>query len=208
MTRDAAEGARPGSGELTRVSARLIACWFLIACLAGCASVPGETREEQVQTIDELVERTLSDLYKQEAETRQEIADSVGYAIMSNAILKVPLIGMGRGYGVAIDNRTGERTYLRMERFDIGGGWGARSERPVVIFQQEGKFREFIEGTWSANAGAEAAAKVGDAGAAGAVGRGNLPGDKGYSLHLITDAGVSATLTVGVIRVKPIMLKE
>jgi hypothetical protein len=40
------------------------------------------------------------------------------------------------------------------------------------------------------------------------VGSGDLPGDKGYSVHLITDAGVSATLTVGVIRVKPVKLKE
>jgi lipid-binding SYLF domain-containing protein len=161
-----------------------------------------------VQTIDELVERTLSDLYRQEAETRQEIADSVGYAIMINTIVKVPLVGVGSGYGVAINNKTGERTYLKMERFDLGGGLGARSERPVVIFQEEEKFKDFIDGTWSANAGAEAAAKVGEAGAAGGVGSGDLPGNKGYSLHLITDAGVSATATVGVIRVKPIKLKE
>jgi hypothetical protein len=190
------------------IPTRVIACWLLVAGLSGCATVPGETREEQVQTIDELVERTLSDLYRQEAETRQEIADSVGYAIMINTIMKVPLVGAGRGYGVAVNNRTGERTYLRMERFDLGGGLGARSERPVVIFQQELKFKDFIDGTWSANAGAEAAAKVGEAGAAGRVGSGDLPGDKGYSVHLITDAGVSATLTVGVIRVKPIKLKE
>jgi lipid-binding SYLF domain-containing protein len=186
----------------------LITCWLLVASLSGCASVPGETREEQVQTIDELVERTLTDLYKQEANTVQEIADSVGYAIMSNKIMKVPLVGVGSGYGVAINNKTGERTYIKMERFDLGGGLGARSERPIVIFQEEEKFKDFIDGTWSANAGAEAAAKVGEAGAAGGVGSSDLPGNKGYSLHLITDAGVSATATVGVIRVKPIKLKE
>jgi lipid-binding SYLF domain-containing protein len=190
-------------------SAALIACsLFLIAGLSGCANVPGESREDQVQTIDELVERTLSDLYKQEEDARQKIADSVGYAIMTNTIVKVPLVGVGRGYGVAIDNKTQERTYIKMERFDLGGGLGARSERPVVIFRDEERFKEFIEGTWSANAGAEAAAKVGEAGAAGGVGSGDLGGDKGYSVYLITDAGVSATLTVGVIRVKPIELKE
>ena len=191
-------------------SPTLIGCslCLLIAALSGCASIPGETGEEQLQTIDELVERTLSDLYKQEANTRQEVADSVGYAIMSNTVLKIPLVGVGSGYGVAINNRTGERTYIKMERFDLGGGLGARSERPVLIFRQEERFKEFIEGSWSANAGAEAAAKVGETGAAGNVGSGDLPGDKGYSVHLITDAGVSATLTVGVIRVKPIELKE
>ena len=180
---------------------------FLVISMSGCSSIPGATREEQVQTIDELVERTLPDLYKQEPKTREEIANSVGYAIMSNTITKVPIFGAGGGYGVAIDNRSGEKTYIVMTRFDIGGGWGARSVRPVVIFQDEKEFRDFIEGKWEVQAGAEAAAKAGESGAAGGAGSGDLSGDKGYSIHIITDAGVSATATAGVIRVRPVTLK-
>jgi lipid-binding SYLF domain-containing protein len=181
---------------------------FLFAGLTGCAGVPGETREEQVQTIDELVERTLPDLYKQEPETREEIANSVGYIVMNNKITKVPIVGAGSGYGVAIDNRTGEKTYITMTRFDVGGGWGARSVRPVLIFQDEKKYKDFIDGEWEAQAGAEASAKVGESGAAGGAGSGNLPGDKGYSIHMITDAGVSATATAGVIHIRAVKLKQ
>jgi len=176
--------------------------------MSGCASIPGETGEEQVQTIDELVERTLPDLYKQEPKARKEIAKSVGYVIASNTITKVPIVGVGSGYGVAINTKTGEKTYLKMSRFDVGGGWGARSVRPVLIFQDEKKFKDFIDGEWEVQAGAEAAAKVGESGAAGGAGSGNLPGDKGYSIHMITDAGVSATATVGVIRIRAIKLKQ
>ena len=157
--------------------------------------MPGKTGEEQAQTIDELAERTLSDLYKQEPKTKEEIADSVGYAIMNNKITKIPLVGAGSGYGVAINNKTGEKTYIEMVRFDVGGGWGARSVRPVVIFQDEKEFNDFTDGKWSVTAGAEAAAKVGEAGAAGGAGSGDLPGDKGYAIYFITDAGVSATVT-------------
>lgn len=180
---------------------------FLVISMSGCASIPGETGKEQVQTIDELVERTLPDLYKQEPKTREEIANSAGYAIMSNTITKVPIFGAGSGYGVAIDNRTGEKTYITMTRFDIGGGWGARSVRPVVIFQDEKKFKEFIDGEWEAQAGAEAAAKVGQSGASGGAGSGDV-GDKGYSIYMITDAGVSATATAGVIRIRAVKLKQ
>lgn len=172
---------------------------------AGCASVPGKTGEEQAESVDELVKRTLADLYKQEPKTKEEIAQSVGYVIMNNKITKIPLVGAGSGYGVGITAKTGEKTYLKMARFDIGGGWGVRGVRPVVIFQDEKKFKDFIDGEWMANAGAEAAAKVGDAGVAGG---GDLPGNKGYSIYMITDAGVSATVTAGVIHVKPIRLKE
>ena len=179
----------------------------LVFTMSGCSSIPGATGKEQAQTIDELVERTLPDLYKQEPKTREEIANSVGYAIMSNTITKVPIFGAGGGYGVAINNRSGDKTYITMTRFDVGGGWGARSVRPVVIFQDEKKFKDFIDGTWEVQAGAEAAAKAGESGAAGGAGSGDV-GDKGYSIHMITDAGVSATATAGVIRIRAVKLKQ
>jgi lipid-binding SYLF domain-containing protein len=175
--------------------------------LTGCAGIPGETGAEQAKSIDALVERTLADIYKQEPNTREAITNSVGYVIASTTITKIPLVGAGSGYGVAINSRSGEKTYLKMARFDVGGGWGARSVRPVLIFQDEKKFKDFITGVWEAQAGAEAAAKVGESGVAGGAGTGAIS-DKGYSIHFITDAGVSATATAGVIRVKPIKLKE
>jgi lipid-binding SYLF domain-containing protein len=181
---------------------------FIIVALSGCTSIPGETGEEQAETIDALVERTLSDLYEQEPDTKEAIANSVGYVVASTKITKIPIVGAGSGYGVAINTKSGEQTYLKMARFDVGGGWGARSLRPVLIFQDETIFRKFIDGVWEAQAGAEAAAKVGETGAAGGAGTGDIANDKGYTIHFITDAGVSATATAGVIRVTPIKLKE
>ena len=191
-------------------SLALLGCtlFFFLVAMSGCASIPGKTGEEQAETIDALVERTLADLYKQEPKAKEAIATSVGYVVMSNKITKIPIVGAGSGYGVAIDTKTGEKTYLKMARFDVGGGWGARAVRPVLIFLDEKKFKDFIDGVWEAQAGAEAAAKVGETGAAGGAGSGDLPGNKGYSVHMITDAGVSATATAGIILVKPVKLKE
>jgi lipid-binding SYLF domain-containing protein len=180
---------------------------FFAISMSGCASIPGKTGEEQAETIDALVERTLADLYNQEPKAKEAIANSLGYVVMSNKITKIPIVGAGSGYGVAINSKTGEKTYIKMTRFDVGGGWGARSVRPVLIFQDEKKFKDFIDGQWEAQAGAEAAAKVGESGAAGGGGSGAV-GDKGYTVHMITDAGVSATVTAGIIRVKPVKLKE
>lgn len=190
-------------------SSGLIGCTLvlLIAGLSGCASIPGKTEAAQVKTIDDLVDRTLPDLYKQDPGTKEEIAHSVGYAIMENDIVKVPVFGEGSGYGVAINNKTGERTYITMKRFDIGGGDGGRIVRPVVIFQSEQKFKDFTEGAWSVGAGAEAAAKVGTTGAAGGAGSGDAS-DKGYTIHMITDSGVAATATVDIIHVSPVKLKK
>ena len=180
---------------------------LLFTVLLGCAGIPGSTGEEQAEGIDDLVQRTLADLDKQEPKASAAIASSVGYAVMNNKITKIPLVGAGSGYGVAINTQTGEKTYIRMVRFDVGGGWGARAVRPVIVFRDEKIFKDFIKGAFVAQAGAEAAAKAGETGAAGGAGSGDI-GDQGYAVYLITDAGVSATVTAGVIRVRPIELSK
>jgi hypothetical protein len=78
----------------------MIACTLLLAGagLAGCAaSIPGESGAQQVESIDALVERTLTDIYQQEPGTREAIADSVGYVIASTKITKIPIVGAGNG---------------------------------------------------------------------------------------------------------------
>jgi lipid-binding SYLF domain-containing protein len=191
--------------SLTRIGFTLL---FLVVGMSGCASIPGKTGKEQSEAIDALAKRTLKDLYKQKPKSKEEIGNSVGYAIMNNKFMKIPIVGAGSGYGVAINNKTGEKTYLEIDRFDIGGGYGARSVRVVLIFQNEEKFEDFIDGVWSARAGAETGAKVKEEAVSGVAGSDNLPGDKGYSIHFIIDEGVSATVTVGLIHVKPIKLKN
>jgi lipid-binding SYLF domain-containing protein len=197
----------PGRPGRWRPAGVLILALALAALgAAGCATIPGKTGEEQAENIDALVKRTLEDLYKQELGTKEAIEQSVGYAVMSNTLTKIPLVGAGSGYGVAIDNRTGARTYLKMSRLDLGAGWGVRSIRPVVIFTDEAVFKDMIDGEWEAQAGAEAAAKAGEGGAAG--GAAGAPGKQGYSMHVITDAGVSATATVAIIHLSPVKLKD
>jgi len=184
----------------------LAAVLILAAGAAGCASIPGKTGEEQAENIDALVERTLADLQKQEPSTKEALATCVGYVVMSNKITKIPFVGAGAGYGVAIETATGKKTYLEMSRLDVGMGWGARSLRPVAIFTDAKVFKDMTDGEWEAQAGAEAAAKVGEGGAAGGAGGG--AGTKGYTMYVITDAGVSATATAGVIHLKPVKLKK
>ena len=189
---------------------RLVTFVLVVAIfgLTACSTIPGETKIEQIQTIDELIENTLADLYQQNPEARAQIKSAVGYAIMNNKITKIPVVGAGAGYGVAINNKNQQRQYIQMVRFDVGGGWGARSVRPVIIFTDEQVFNDFIDGIWSVNAGAEAAAKVGDIGTSAGTDTGAVGNDKGYITHMIIDSGVSATVTVGIIRVKPITLKK
>ena len=175
---------------------------------AGCASIPGKTGEEQAITIEELEKRTLADVQQQHPKSKDELAQCVGYVIMNNKLTKIPLVGVGGGYGVAVERATEARTYLRMTRFDLGMGWGARAIRPVMIFHDAEKFRRFIDGDFDVTLGAEASAKVGESGAAGGGSGEAAKNDLGYASYVITDAGVSATASLALIRVKRVKLKK
>jgi lipid-binding SYLF domain-containing protein len=179
-----------------------------LVLLAGCASIPGATRQEQLETTSELVKRTLADVERQHPDSQAQVDSAIGIVVMRNKIVKIPLLGGGAGYGVAIDRAKNDTTYLKMSRFDIGAGWGARSVRPVMLFHDGEKFGKYIDGEWDATIGAEASAKVGESGAAGS-GSGERAGkDPGYKSYLITDSGVSATASLAVMRVKRAKLKK
>src|SRR4051812_45346520 len=133
------------SGRTTALAWSL-ACAFVAALIAGgCASIPGDTGQAQAVSIAELEQKTLADLERQQPRTKDEIAASYGYVIMNNTLTKIPLVGVGAGYGVGVNRGTSARTYLRMRRFDLGFGVGVRAVRPVMIFQDSTKFRKFVD---------------------------------------------------------------
>lgn len=177
--------------------------------LAGCSAIPGKTQQEQVHNVDQLLERTLADVKRAHPEAAEQLTRAAGYVVMDNTLTKIPVVGVGSGYGVAVDSHSGARSYLRMRRFDFGAGWGVRHIRPVLIFFDAEKFQRFADGDFEMRLAAEASAKVEQVGMAGTVGGGVQQSEKaGYVAYLMTDAGVSATWALGFIRVKPVELRK
>ena len=185
-----------------------IAALIGMLMMTGCASIPGKSPDEQIGVLEQLHDKTLKELYRDNPNARDQIARSAGYAIMDNSIVKIPLVGAGSGYGIAVDNATGRHTYLKMVRFDFGAGWGARDVRPILIIYDRAEFDSFVSGKWIFDAGAEASAKAGDYGAAGGAGASGVNPNRTYDLYMITDAGVSATFSVAVIHVRPVSLER
>lgn len=182
-----------------------ILIWMLV--MAGCAKVPGKSSEERIGVLEQLHDKTLEELYRDDPNVREQIAQSAGYAIMDNSIVKIPLVGAGSGYGIAVDNATGKHIYIKMVRFDFGAGWGARDVRPVLIIYDRKEFENFVSGKWIFDAGAEASAKAGDYGVAGGAGTSGINPNRTYDLYMITDAGVSATFSAAVIHVRPVTIQ-
>ena len=103
----------------------LVIAPFLIA--TGCSTYGSMTVDEKRAHLVELEEKTMVELVESYPQAKEDLETAVGYAIMSNAATKVPVVGAGEGIGVVVDSRTDERTFLRLTRFDVGGGLGVRT---------------------------------------------------------------------------------
>ena len=111
-------------------------------------------------------------------------------------VTKVPVIGAGGGDGVFVNNEMNKRIYFTVSRFDIGGGWGVRSYKILLLLETQEMLDKLQNGTWEYQAGVEASA--GTAAAEGSSGALN----EGYTVHILSDGGASATATVRVIKIK------
>jgi lipid-binding SYLF domain-containing protein len=175
---------------------------MLLMTITACAGGLVGSHDEKRAYFESLEKDTLAQLAKEQPKTEQELAQSVGYAVIEKKVVKVPMIGGGGGAGVVVEKASGKRSYLRVPQLQFGLGLGGRSEKVILIFQDIEKLRDLADGIWKAGVEAEAAAKAGDIGAAGGGGTGDL-GKTGFTTYVLTDAGVSVTATIGLLRAQP-----
>jgi hypothetical protein len=178
---------------------------MLVLTITACVGGLGGSQDEKRAYFESLESETLARLVKEHPQAEQEVAQAVGYAVIEKKVVKVPMVGAGGGAGVVVEQASGKRRYLRVPQLQFGLGWGGRSEKVILIFQDVEKLRGLADGTWKVGLEAEAAAKAGDIGAAGGGDTGDLM-QQGVSTYVLTDAGVSATATITVLRAQPYSL--
>lgn len=135
----------------------------------------------------------LQTLYQEKPETKQEIANSIGYGVFSNIGVNVIFLSAGGGSGVVRDNQTGNDTYMKMASGGVGIGIGVKDFRAVFVFHTRDALDNFLEHGWDFSGQADAAAKSSEKG-----GEGNVAGTavNGVSLYQLTEAGLALQATL------------
>lgn len=172
----------------------LFTCALLIA--SGCSSMTTAEIENKRVELNAMADKTVEALKQKETDLQGKLDKSLAYGVANMKVTKVPVVGAGGGEGVLVIKQTQERIYFTVGRFDIGGGWGVRSYKALIVINDQKILDAWKDGKWIFEAGAEASA-----GSAAAQGS-SAGGDKGFTIHLLAEAGASATATARVIRVK------
>ena len=172
--------------------ATLLTLLVMALALTGCSPGGKLTNDEKIQAIDTMADETLQRLYTEKPSTKDEVKEAAGYAAFSNANINIIFASAGGGYGVVVDNASGDKTYMKMGSGGLGLGLGAKDYRQVMIFNTQETMDMFVDSGWTFGGHADAAAKAGDKGGA-AGGEGALGQVKVYAM---TETGLALQATV------------
>lgn len=159
----------------------------------GCGPGSKYTIPEQRKIIDDMAQNTLNRLYREQPASKQQIAESAGYGVFSNANVNIIFASAGGGYGVVVDKATGAKTYMKMGMGGLGLGLGVKDYRQVLIFRDGNTMQNFVEKGWEFGGHADAAAKAGETGGE-LSGEGDINDD--IIIYAMTEAGLALQATV------------
>ncbi|RAR52245.1 Las17-binding protein actin regulator [Paraburkholderia unamae] len=106
--------------------------------------------------------------------------------------MKILLAGSGKGEGVAVNNKTKEKTCMKMAELQAGLGMGVKKSQQIGVFENESALKKFMTSGWQSGGHATAAAKTGDTGASF---EGAIAVAPGNWLFQLTDQGLAVEFT-------------
>ena len=165
-----------------------------VLLVAGAAVMPSSRAlADDAADIDRMAQSTLETLYAQKPSAARAVREAAGYAVFSDISTKIFLAGGGGGKGVAVDNRSGGKTYMLMATISAGLGVGISKSHLIWVFESREAFENFV------NTGIELGANANltvNPGADGGLYDGAVEAAPGAWLYQLSDAGLAAELTV------------
>lgn len=174
--------------SLRTLSAYLVGCFFL----ASCASMGSGTPDQMRDSILQMKDKTLTQLFETKPDTRNQLGAAPGYAVFSNANVNLILMAAGTGYGVVKDNASRKNTFMNMAEGGIGLGIGAKDYKIVMVFHTKAAMSNFVNSGWTFGGNADAAAKAGEKG--GSIESEMYYGDA--TVYTFTESGIALQATI------------
>ena len=130
---------------------------LVLAPVAGASEQEIDQPESKRQAIDRMAQETLETLFAEKPDAKALYESAAGYAVFDNFKVAV-LVSGGGGVGVAVDQSSGEKTYMKMGTGGVGLGLGGQSYQVVFFFEDADRLNKFVEKGWQADAAANVAA--------------------------------------------------
>lgn len=175
---------------LTLLMATLLVCLMSATAFAATSQ---DKIDRQRAEIDTLSEKALHRLYEKIPSAQNVIKNCYAYATLSNTGIKLGILGDAHGRGLAVNNTTGEKVYMRMKEMGIGLGIGIKEYDLIFVIGTEKAWNSFISGDLKFASSADASASDGQAG--GAIDGASIAAN-GVWVYQITKKGLTLEASI------------
>ncbi|MBR5914013.1 MAG: hypothetical protein IKZ58_06595 [Selenomonadaceae bacterium] len=187
---------------MQKFSLRLFLITLLIILTSTSVSLakekdPDKERAELMQMSGEVLDK----MSKKYPETTDQVENSYAYCTISSSSVKLGFWGSGHGRGVAINNETGEKVYVKMKEVTVGFNIGAKEYDLLFIITNKDTWDKFISGKIEFGTEVTAAATDGVSGDAYTNAK-NVA--KGVYVYQVDKKGLAVELTFKGARISPI----
>ena len=134
----------------------LFALILMMSSTVFAAKSPDAQRAE----LNEMSVKVLDRMYQKYPESKSAVNNAYAYCTISAAGVKLGFWGDDHGRGVAVNNDTGERIYVKMKEISLGINFGAKEYDLLFVIANKEAWERFISG--SIKFGTEVSAQASD----------------------------------------------
>ena len=172
----------------------------LVLITASTALAAKETPEQLRAKLNDMSGQVLSRMYEKYPSSRSAIQSSYAYCTISASSVKWGFWGDDRGRGVAVNNDTGERVYVKMNEVSLGVNFGAKEYDLLFLITNKAAWDNFISG--KIKFGSEASAQVSDGVSGGTFAQANIVAD-GVWVYQLDKKGLAFELSLKGAKISP-----
>lgn len=155
--------------------------------LSACTAIPVSEREQVRQSWNEESDRIIAAVVSDNPSIQTKLDSAIGYCTGATTQANLAIIGGAYGRGVCVDNQRKTRTFININRFDLGAGIGAGTNRVLLTFTDHDRLQEFTSGSWQQSINAETSI--------GEVGSNNAISSADFTAHYLSQSGALVNAT-------------
>jgi len=118
----------------------------LVLMTASTVLAAKETPEQTRAKLNEMSGQVLSRMYQKYPSAERAMQKVYGYCTISASSVKWGFWGDDHGRGVAVNNETGERIYMKMKEVSVGVNFGAKEYDLLFVILNKEAWDRFISG--------------------------------------------------------------
>lgn len=118
----------------------------LVLVMASTAFAAKASPEEQRAELDGMRGKVLERMYQKYPSAEEAVQDAYAYCTISASSVKWGFIGDDHGRGMAVNNHTGEKIYVKMKEVSLGINFGAKEYDLLFIIANKKTWDRFISG--------------------------------------------------------------